>query len=150
MVLEQDIAVKGQTVRVLEKGPGIIDDLHRFPPCENRQPAHDGAGQEVRTVGFVNAIATARHGCLPGRGASGRAVPRGAWDRGTEGATEGPRERPRDRGAAASLWCPRSAWAPMSGRSASRPVSPHLLGLQKLRRSNVVVLHFHQRLPGAA
>ncbi len=48
MVLEDDISEQYQAILILEKLPGIEDDLNGFGPGENGEPADDCAGQEVR------------------------------------------------------------------------------------------------------
>ncbi len=52
MVLEDDVAQEYHPILILEKLPGIEQDLNGFGPCEHRQPADDRAGQEVRRTRF--------------------------------------------------------------------------------------------------
>src|SRR5690348_14253379 len=67
MILQNDVAVENQAPLVVEKLPGIIEDLHGVRPREYREPADDGAGEEVGVVVFVGAITAACHRCLPRR-----------------------------------------------------------------------------------
>ncbi len=61
VVLQDDIAVEHNSVLVLEEFPGIEQDLNRLRLSEDRQPAHNRAGEKVRKTGLSKLVAVASH-----------------------------------------------------------------------------------------
>ena len=145
VVLEDDVAQEHHAILILEKLPGIEQDLNGFGPGEHGEPADDRAGQEVRKPRFPELDSD----CVPwfvarlektnlveedeeDAGASRTAFPRGAWERvpgstrpaflgtavprGVRGRVQAKRRR---RGASRTAF-PRGAWE----RGSTRPTFP--------------------------
>lgn len=68
VVLEDDVAQQREAALVLEELPGVQQDLHRFGPCEHRQPADDCAGQEMRDRRLAKPVSASSHHSHTGQG----------------------------------------------------------------------------------
>ncbi len=81
VIFQNHIAVDSETAIVLQKTPGVIEDLYGFGLREHREPADDGAGEEVGVVVFAEAVAGTGHSVLRDAERPDVRSPRGAWER---------------------------------------------------------------------
>jgi hypothetical protein len=62
VIFQCGVAQKMHPTSLMEKAPGIEQDFHQLGAYENRLPADDRAGDEVRIVGLAKLLATSAHG----------------------------------------------------------------------------------------
>jgi hypothetical protein len=65
VIFQHNVPIQRQPVVVLQVGPGIDQYLYGLVASEYRKPFDDGAGQEMRTIGFGKSIAAACHEWVP-------------------------------------------------------------------------------------
>src|SRR2546427_11921610 len=61
MVFQNYVAIDLEAPVLLQEAPTIQENLYRFWPRENREPANDRAGHEVGIFRFENAVARTSH-----------------------------------------------------------------------------------------
>ena len=76
MVFEDDVAQERHAILILEKLPGIEQDLNGFGPCEHGEPADDRTGQEVRKRQLPRTCSD----CVPSLAASRKKTTRSVED----------------------------------------------------------------------
>ena len=77
MVFQNYVAIDLEAPVLLQEAPTIQENLYRFWPRENREPANDRAGHEVGIFGLEDAVTAPTHGAYStAKQSFGKCVPK--------------------------------------------------------------------------
>lgn len=62
MVFQGDLAEQRHPLLLVQETPGIAQNIDRLRPREDREPADDGAGEEMRITLLAETVAATAHG----------------------------------------------------------------------------------------